>query len=350
MKAGAAVFDGPGRPLRMADLPLPSALAPGEAVVQIELATVCGSDLHILAGHREQATPAVLGHEAVGRVVESMRDDLAPGDRVSWSVAASCGECAFCRRHDLPQKCASLFKYGHSAMGGDPRDLSGCYATHIVLRRGTHAVKIPEDMPAATAAPANCALATMAHVVSLIPSDAETVVIQGAGMLGVYGCALLAESGRRVFCLDVDEVRLASAEKFGGVPLPAGGAAARELIFSEAPDGVDVCVETAGSAAVIAEGADFLRRGGLYLLVGALLRDSALHMLTAERVIRDCMTLRGAHNYKPRHLDDAVDFLSRCGDKYPFADLVGPPFSLGDISSAVEAAFARRWHRVAVRP
>ena len=350
MAARAAVFDGPNRPLRAVRLPLPSALSAGEAIVRIELATICGSDLHILAGHREQKTPAVLGHEAVGRVVESAREDMVPGDRVSWSIAASCGECAFCRRYDLPQKCESLFKYGHSEMVGEARDLSGCYATHIALRRGTHAVKIPEDMPAETAAPANCALATMMHAVSLIPAECETAVIQGAGMLGIYGCALLAESGRRVFCLDVDESRLAVAEKFGGIPLLANEAANRGAIFAEAPGGVDVCVETAGSAEVIAEGADLLRKGGMYLLVGALLRESALHMLTAERVIRNCMTLRGVHNYKPRHLDKAVDFLSRFGGKYPFADLVGPPFSLGDISLALESAIARRWHRVAILP
>lgn len=336
--------------MRAADLPLPAALAPGEAVVEIELATICGSDLHIIAGHREQQTPAVLGHEAVGRVVESARADLPPGARISWSIAASCGACSFCRRRDLPQKCPSLFKYGHSAMSGGARDLSGCYASRIVLRRGTHAVQIPEAMPAAAAAPANCALATMVYAVSLLSRECETVVIQGAGMLGIYGCALLNERGLRVFCLDVDNSRLTMAEKFGGIALPAGDAAARKKIFAAAPDGADACIETAGSAAAIAEGVSLLRRGGTYLLVGALLRESAMSMLTAEQIIRGCLTLRGVHNYKPRHLDEAVAFLSRCGGKYPFADLVSPPFALGEFSAAADAAFARRWHRVSLRP
>ena len=110
-EATAMIFDGPKKAMNPAVLPLPSVLAPGEAIVKIELATICGSDLHIIAGHREQKTPAILGHEAVGRVVESARKNLSPGDRVSWSIAASCGECSFCRRYDLPQKCASLFKY-----------------------------------------------------------------------------------------------------------------------------------------------------------------------------------------------------------------------------------------------
>lgn len=344
------MFDGAERPSRTVDLPLPSALSAGEAVVRIELATICGSDLHILAGHREQKTPAILGHEAVGWVTESARDDIVPGDRVSWSIAASCGECAFCGHYDLPQKCGSLFKYGHSAMAGEPRDLSGCYATHIVFRRGTHVVKVPEEIPAQTAAPANCALATMVYAVSLLPAECETVAVQGAGMLGIYGCALLTESGRRAFCLDVDESRLAVAEKFGGIPLSANDAGSRDAIFAEAPNGVDACVETAGSMAAITEGVRLLRKGGAYLLIGALLRESALSMLTAEQVIRNCIILRGVHNYKPRHLDEAVDFLSRLNEKYPFADLVSPPFSLDDISSAVGSAFARRWHRVSVHP
>ena len=349
-EAAAIIFDGPNKAMKPAILPLPSVLAPGEAIVEIELATICGSDLHIIAGHREQKTPAILGHEAVGRVVESARKNLSPGDRVSWSIAASCGECSFCRRYDLPQKCASLFKYGHSAMVGDARDLSGCYATHIVLRRGTHTAKIPDDMPAAVAAPANCALATMTHAISLLPRKCKTVVIQGAGMLGIYGCALLSERGCRVFCSDIDESRLAMVEKFGGIPLLSESESGRKAVLSAAADGADACIETAGSATVIAEGISLLRRGGFYLLVGALVRESNLDMLTAEQVIRGCLTLRGVHNYAPRHLDAAIAFLSRCGDKYPFADLVSAPFPLSEISSAIDASFARRWHRVAISP
>lgn len=62
------MFDGPGRPLRLESLPLP-APGPGELVVEVTLATVCGSDLHTIDGRRTEPVPAMPGHEGVGRVL-----------------------------------------------------------------------------------------------------------------------------------------------------------------------------------------------------------------------------------------------------------------------------------------
>ena len=71
--ACAQVFDGLDHPLRCESLPLPDSLAPGEVLVEIGLATICGSDLHTLSGLRTEPTPLILGHEAVGRIVASQR-------------------------------------------------------------------------------------------------------------------------------------------------------------------------------------------------------------------------------------------------------------------------------------
>ncbi|SVB71035.1 uncharacterized protein METZ01_LOCUS223889, partial [marine metagenome] len=53
----------------MQEFPLPDSLAPGEVLVALRLATVCGSDLHTIEGRRSEPTPAILGHEGVGEVV-----------------------------------------------------------------------------------------------------------------------------------------------------------------------------------------------------------------------------------------------------------------------------------------
>ena len=111
-------------------------LAPGEVLVEIDLATICGSDLHTLSGLRTEPTPLILGHEAVGRIVASQRPGFsALGDRVSWSIADSCGTCLACTEHRLPEKCAALFKYGHATLT-DGSGLNGCYATHLLIRPG----------------------------------------------------------------------------------------------------------------------------------------------------------------------------------------------------------------------
>ncbi|MCB0064393.1 MAG: alcohol dehydrogenase catalytic domain-containing protein, partial [Caldilineaceae bacterium] len=135
------IFDGADQPLRATRLPLPTTLQPGEVLVQIRLATICGSDLHTFMGHRQEAAPAILGHEAVGEIVAVGvgRAELQPGHRVTWTIADSCGHCRPCTTYGLPQKCDQLFKYGHAPLDNGS-GLNGCYASHIVLRPGTHIV------------------------------------------------------------------------------------------------------------------------------------------------------------------------------------------------------------------
>jgi threonine dehydrogenase-like Zn-dependent dehydrogenase len=273
------VFDGPGQPLRLERWPLPDTLAPGEVLVRIELATICLSDLHTVSGRRTEPTPSILGHEAVGRVlrVGGGRRGLEPGDRVTWSIADSCGVCVFCTVHGLPQKCRSLFKYGHAATH-DGTGLNGCYASHIVLRKGTHMVKVPNRLPDGVVAPANCALATAVNAVSHLPDSCQTVVIQGCGLVGLYACALLSDRGvPHVFCVDVLEQRLARVRAFGGMAVdgrPAQYDHCRKKILEVAPDGVDAVLETAGVAALVPEGVRLLRPGGTYVFVGMVHRAS----------------------------------------------------------------------------
>src|SRR5688572_7914098 len=90
------LFHAPGQPFEMASAPLPDELHSGEVLVQISLATICGSDLHTTEGRRSAPTPCVLGHEAVGHVISSSREGVTLGQRVTWTLADSCGHCAPC--------------------------------------------------------------------------------------------------------------------------------------------------------------------------------------------------------------------------------------------------------------
>lgn len=318
------------------------------------MATICGSDLHTISGQRTEATPAILGHEAIGEVVRvgEGRSDLKVGDRITWTIANSCGNCLPCTSFGLPQKCDHLFKYGHADLGNGT-GLNGCYASHIVLRSGTHIVPVPDNLPDSVVAPANCALATMVSAVSRLPAGCQAVVVQGAGLLGVYASVLLAEVGvKNVFCVDVREARLAQVKRIGGIPIDGRAdrySVAREEIISAAPHGVDAVLEVAGASALIPEGIRLLRPGGYYGFVGMVHPHSQLE-LTGEQVIRKHLTLFGIHNYAPKHLDEAIAFLSRTQNRYPYGDLVSPPLALENLSAAIELAYSGNWHRVAVRP
>jgi threonine dehydrogenase-like Zn-dependent dehydrogenase len=66
-------------------------------------------------------------------------------------------------------------------------------------------------------------------------------------------------------------------------------------------------------------------------------------------IIRRCLTLRGFHNYAPRHLEAAVQFLARRRD-LPWAALIAPATPLSEIGDAFDRATSGRWHRAAITP
>ncbi len=270
MSGRAAIFDGAARPLRIAERALPERLGPGEVLVEVDLATICGSDLHTLSGRRREATPCILGHEGLGRAVACGAGREAwLGRRITWTIASSCGACPACVEHGLPQKCRALWKVGHAPLD-DGCGWNGTYASHLVLRAGTHLVEVPAEIPDAVAAPANCALATVVAVLEELPRSCRRAVIQGAGMLGLYACALLREAGvARVIVVDVEPRRLEHVAAFGGE------AALGSALERCEPDSVDLVVELAGDPTVLAEGLTLLRPGGAYRSSSARRRSCA---------------------------------------------------------------------------
>ncbi|MEE2657509.1 MAG: zinc-binding dehydrogenase [Candidatus Latescibacterota bacterium] len=353
--ATAIVFDGPGAPLRPQTLPLPET-GQGEMLVALDLATVCGSDLHTVEGRRSELTPSVLGHEGVGRVVALGEGphavpSLREGDRVTFSIAASCGRCDACTRWQLPQKCDRLFKYGHARLD-DGCGLNGTYASHLLLRAGTTVIPVPDALDDRIVASANCALATAVCAVNQVPVGADNALVQGAGLLGLYTCALLRERGlSRVFCVDPLPGRRKLAEHFGATPvdgtLPASDRIA--TLLDEVPSGVDAAFEMSGDSAVVPEAIEVQRFGATYVLVGTVHPDSPLD-ITGEQIVRRCLRVCGVHNYAPEHLRQGVAFLEATRDRYPFNELVSPPIALTRLQEAIELSQQRRWLRVAVSP
>ncbi len=345
--ARTAVFRAPGSPHAWIDVPLPqeAELRPGERLVALRCATICGSDLHTVAGRRQEPTPCVLGHEGVGVVVRAAPDQRAwLGRRVTWSSSVGCGQagCAPCAEHDMPQKCSAVFKYGHVARD-DEGALAGTYATHLLLRSGTAAFELPDVIPDTAAAPLNCALATMvAALEGNVPDGARTAVVQGAGLLGLFGAALLRARGvERVLVVDVDDRRLGRVESFGGEPVMNS---ARGHIADRS---ADVVVEACGQHSVVAEGLELLRTGGVYALAGLVHPGPALE-IDGEDLLRRCLTLRGVHNYAPRHLRAAVDFLGQHVASLGLEAVIRAPVPLAEIDEAIQLASTGRWQRVAL--
>jgi len=251
-------------------------------------------------------------------------------------------------------------KYGHARLS-DGSGLNGTYATHIILRPGTHVVKLPPGLNSRVCAPANCALATVVNSLDMarLPryGSNKSAVVQGAGLLGIYAIAWLKRQVGmdHVFCLDVSPQRLKTAEQFGAIPMLVHGGEEEyqeraQIIRSWCPHGVDVVVEMTGAKQVLSEGVQLLRNGGHYAFAGMVHPDSQLSSLTGETIIRKCLTIRGVHNYTPWNLQEAVRFLNDNRDLH-FESVLSPRnFSLEQINEAFEEALTGEHCRSVIMP
>lgn len=357
----AALFHAAGRPLEIISAPTPSPRG-GQILARVECATLCSSDLHTQAGRRIEPTPTVLGQEIVGHVVElgpeAPRVDargaaVTVGDRVSWSIAGSCGRCFPCT-HELPQKCGQLVKYGHSRAEGD-LVFSGGLADVILLAAGTTLVKIPDELDAGVAAMANCAVATVAGALRTGGLDRrkhESVLVIGAGVLGQTACAMARAAGvETVIAADVTAERARGAREFGATHFVAAGADSviEELRAMTSGRGPCFVLELAGHLETARLALAAARTGGTVVLVGNT-RPTAPLEIVPETIVRRCLHVHGLHNYAGGDLVTAIDFLLGAGARYPFKSLIAETFPLAEVDAAFARGHERPGRRVAVVP
>src|ERR1700746_2857906 len=239
--ARAAVYEAPNTPFVLKEFPL-RPVKRGEVLVRVSMSTICRSDIHSYEGRRPNPCPGILGHEIIGVIEEigegidqDMRGDpLKIGDRVTWSEYFFDGQCYYREIHDMPQKCQGLRKYGHDLAAEDPHFLGG-FAEYCYILPGTWILKLPPDLSDEEATPLNCGVATMASVTPAaeIPMG-DAVVIQGLGLLGLYGAAMAKARGARcVIGLDAVANRLKAAKKFGADHVIDVGSAPPQSVVEE---------------------------------------------------------------------------------------------------------------------
>ena len=361
----AMVWNEPGRPHDALAAP-GVRLSAGEALVEVELATICPADVRTVRGERGARAPLVLGHEQVGRVVAVgdgvRRADGMPlelGDRVVWSVTVSCGECDRCTR-GVPQRCRSLARYGHERVHRG-WELSGGFATHVQLRVGTDIVRVSEDVPSRVLAPASCATATAVAALDAasarVDLDGALLLVTGAGLIGLTVAAMAVEAGAEVIVSDPDASRRAFARGLGAVPVdPAARSTSPERLdmtlaaFERRglPE-VLVAVETSGAPSAVRTAIASLGVGGVGVLVGRVAPGSEV-CLDPESLVRRLATIAAVHDYTGAQLRRAVAFLERSWRRVPFDELVGATHPLAELDDALAEAATGRYVRVGVAP
>ena len=232
-------------------------------------------------------------------------------------------------------KCTSVRKIGHEPFDGD-WPLSGAYAEHIVLparhrdRRGAR-----RDARRGRRTGGMCDGDGDGDAGSRGDIAGRRVLICGAGMLGLTAAAACVEAGARVRVIDIEPTRLDLVD----------GSAARRMRGGP----VDAAIDFSGSSAAIdrrpSRGSS---TGGVLVLAGSVMPGRQCRV-NPETVVRQWLTITGVHNYEPRHLAQAVEFLGETRDVYPWAGLVSEPVQLDDLASALEPAPAGKL-RASVAP
>lgn len=357
-----AVYDEPNAPFHLRSFPLRDP-KPGEVLVRISMCTICRSDIHSYLGHRPNPTPGVLGHEIIGTIVslgagvaKDMRgDSLRPGDRVTWSEYFIPGNDYFTEVLDLPQKSMGVDKYGHMAATTEPHHHGGFGQYCYILPR-SWILRLPDELSDEEATPVNCGVATVVCVTEKAEIGmGDAVVVQGLGLLGLYAAALAKARGARlVIGLDMVPARRDLGLKFGCDKVFDPSAMPEAELVKKVrtlckPDGADAVIEVCGYPEVIPAGIQMLRTGGRYVLGGVVNPDSFV-CIDVNLILRKLITLRGVHNYHPRHLIEALDFVMVNRNRFPFKDLVDGKYRLEQVGQAMKDAEERKVLRAAIVP
>ena len=210
----AVVYKGNGE-IALEDRPVPKILDDRDAIIKVTLTTICSSDIHIKHGAVPRAVPGtILGHEFVGRVVEtgSAVKKIKPGDRVSVNVETFCGECFFCKR-EFVNNCTD--PDGGWALGCR---IDGGQAEYVRIPFADNGLTVIPDHVSDEQALFNGDILSTGYWAAKIGelNPADTVAVIGAGPTGLCTmmCARLYTPAR-IIAIDTNEYRLNLAKEKG---------------------------------------------------------------------------------------------------------------------------------------
>ena len=246
----AVVYKGKGK-IALENRPVPKIQDDRDAIIKVTLTTICSSDIHIKHGAVPRAVPGtILGHEFVGRVVEtgSAVKKIKPGDRVSVNVETFCGECFFCKR-GFVNNCTD--PDGGWALGCR---IDGGQAEYARIPFADNGLTVIPDHVSDEQALFNGDILSTGYWAAKIGelNPADTVAVIGAGPTGLCTmmCARLYTPAR-IIAIDTDEYRLDLAKEKGLADITlVPGRDDPEKVIKELTDGrgADTVFEVAGGS------------------------------------------------------------------------------------------------------
>ena len=340
-----------GKPFEIQEYDVPDP-EPGDILLRITQAGICGSDLHTWRGDTAQniipPEGRAMGHEGTGVVhklgqgvtTDALGTPLREGDRVIHTAIMPCGHCPQCLRGE-DNLCPNR---GARPVGQFPYFV-GTYADYYYVTPRQPVFRVPDELSDEVLGPVNCAMGTVTQGLNVAGTrEKHYVVIQGTGGLGLAAIAMAKDMGAdRVIVLDRLENRLRLAEEFGAdhtinieeFNTPETRVArVRELTRGR---GADVGVELVGHASLLSEGIEMLTNGGTFVEIGLYFGgqtipfDPSVLVTTGKRIVGSIM-------YRPVLMSTILDFLVRNRNKLPFEKMISHKFKLEDVNDAFQQA------------
>ena len=324
---------------------------PGGALVRIDAATVCGTDVHICDGVFDQLArlPLVLGHEGTGTVVElgaglnsdAVGEPLRPGDRIVWAHNW-CGRCYFCAVAKQPTLCENTMGYGWGPY--EEGAVNGTFSEHLHVSPDSRVLRVPEGVTSPLASAATCALRTVMHALDRMPRIrfSDTVVVLGAGPVGVMAAAAALRSGaNQVILIGAPGSRLAATEAWDlaariDIDETEPGERIEAVRSMTAGRGADFVIECAGPPDAFTEGMEMARAGGTLMVVGQAHGKTVPVPTTAMKVRQ--LTVRTSLSADISHFHDALRFLDRHSVELELESAVcSNTYSLDQVTDALAA-------------
>ncbi|CAM5710268.1 Zn-dependent alcohol dehydrogenase OS=Streptomyces alboniger OX=132473 GN=CP975_31710 PE=3 SV=1 [Streptomyces alboniger] len=328
------VFHGPGQSA-WEEVPDPAIKEPTDAIVRVDTVTICGTDLHILKGDVPEVRPGtVLGHEAVGEVVEVGSDvrTVRPGDRVLVSCISACGRCRYCREGS----------YGQCRGGG------GWILGHLIDGTQAEYVRVPYTDLSVHALPGGVESKDAVLLADIFPTSYEvgvlngrvrpgdTVAIVGAGPIGLAAITTARLfAPERIVAVDLVASRLEGARRLGADAV-ADAREDPEQLIADLTDGLgaDVVIEAVGVPESFELCTRMVRPGGHVANIGVHGKPATLHL--EDLWIKNVTITTGLVD---THSTPTLLRMAAAG-RLPTAELVTHTFPLERVEEAYEV-FAR---------
>ena len=358
----AAVMPAPDVPVEVREFPVPD-LPPGGALLRTAFSEVCGTDVHLLHGRLSGVPyPIIPGHVTTG-TLDAIRGPLADlsgaslreGDRVAFfDVHRTCGRCLACTAHRTPTRCPSRRVYGIT----DPASegLLGGWSQLVYLEPGVVVSRLPDSVRFESYIGGGCGLLTSVHIVERARiALGDTVVVQGAGAVGLCAAALARRSGAgRVILIGDPASRLGLGVEMGAdEAIPVAGSSPEErlerVLALTSGQGADVVIEAAGSARAFEEGVRMARNGGTYVVAGHY-TDAGDSVFNAHHHLnRKHLDIRGCWGSEVGHFVRGLVALERYAD-VPWHRIGARTYGLSEINEALRAAEALEVPKALVDP